>query len=590
MKLLEKKNSCTKQQCKWVQSRAICYWYILHEIFDQLPNEFFTDFKWIAKACDRYFQIWLPLLEYAGRYGYPLVPPPDVELIWFCHMLAPESYEKDCMKTAQFMPNHALFDNNTRQKALNFAKYLWQVQYENEDFYLDYQRRDKQWFQTNYNVQRFSFNIFVAVEAMRIFFYQINLPHYKNEEFVGRGTMMYFCAIDSELEFERFFTGFNFYQLWHTHLLHPQKYKQDTESVHNGIYSHFQIEFALEPNQKIVLNRSKITEQAAQFWKRRLTQQGLEGTSFWGIPSLPTTKTHQLTQYPNSECLRIRIANYGKFQICQSLKKIVRSKQLLILQDRKDAKYKKINKRQTNARALHVCEVSDGKQGQSFYAKVVLCKYLQLHSVEVFSDLFRQKKPAIQVNVIGSEVLPQQKDVSSNYRQGKYPVYQEGRRYVQLCINGYRVAIVEAKVDEVAQVKFKAYWINRKSSFPYKFMPNYADGVYNTRIPFFNEKNDISQEIPVVIDARKGSCRVQNTIVNQYQTQIYSLGLMLSVGVLMAACSEDVAKILGDEEGSHSSSKKQNQFKIAFGASHQLLPQIKKRQVTFSEEGNQSEN
>ena len=79
----------------------------------------------MRRAIDRYEQCWLPLLKTHGKT--PLVPPADVEYVWYCHAIS-GAYERDCAGLAStYAP---ILESEAQWSAtMNRTRQLWEDAY-----------------------------------------------------------------------------------------------------------------------------------------------------------------------------------------------------------------------------------------------------------------------------------------------------------------------------------------------------------------------------------------------------------------------------------------------------------------------------
>ena len=77
------------------------------------------------RAIDRYEQCWLPLLKTHGNT--PLVPPADVEWVWYCHAIS-GAYERDCAGlSSTYVP---ILESEVQWSAtMNRTRQLWEDAY-----------------------------------------------------------------------------------------------------------------------------------------------------------------------------------------------------------------------------------------------------------------------------------------------------------------------------------------------------------------------------------------------------------------------------------------------------------------------------
>ncbi|XVF41835.1 hypothetical protein PTKIN_Ptkin01aG0312600 [Pterospermum kingtungense] len=92
----------------------------------------------IIEAIRRYDEVWMPLIADLTVEGStpPLVLPPfDVEWVWFCHTLNPVGYNKYCeSRFSKLIGKPAIFDEENEEYALMRCKQIWVQRYSSEPF------------------------------------------------------------------------------------------------------------------------------------------------------------------------------------------------------------------------------------------------------------------------------------------------------------------------------------------------------------------------------------------------------------------------------------------------------------------------
>ncbi|XP_074276133.1 uncharacterized protein LOC141599904 isoform X2 [Silene latifolia] len=94
----------------------------------------------LVEAIRRYEELWLPLLSDLTTDGHkedsPMVLPPfDIEWVWYCHTLSPVHYRKYCEKRFSKVIGKALiFDEENEDYAVNICRDIWRKRYPNEAF------------------------------------------------------------------------------------------------------------------------------------------------------------------------------------------------------------------------------------------------------------------------------------------------------------------------------------------------------------------------------------------------------------------------------------------------------------------------
>uniref|UniRef100_A0A7N0U955 GRPD C-terminal domain-containing protein n=1 Tax=Kalanchoe fedtschenkoi TaxID=63787 RepID=A0A7N0U955_KALFE len=91
----------------------------------------------LFEAIRRYEVLWMPLISEvaaAEESAPPIILPPfDVEWVWFCHTLDPVGYRSYCeLKYSKLIGKAAIFDEENEEYALMRCKELWVTKYPTE--------------------------------------------------------------------------------------------------------------------------------------------------------------------------------------------------------------------------------------------------------------------------------------------------------------------------------------------------------------------------------------------------------------------------------------------------------------------------
>ncbi|KNA14983.1 hypothetical protein SOVF_102110, partial [Spinacia oleracea] len=93
----------------------------------------------LIEAIRRYEELWMPLISdlTVGPNQRPpmILPPFDIEWVWYCHTLNPVHY-KDYCKTrfSKVIGRATLFDEENEEYAVNRCREIWKKRYPNEAF------------------------------------------------------------------------------------------------------------------------------------------------------------------------------------------------------------------------------------------------------------------------------------------------------------------------------------------------------------------------------------------------------------------------------------------------------------------------
>ncbi|CAL0300111.1 unnamed protein product [Lupinus luteus] len=92
----------------------------------------------LAEAIRRYHDLWMPLisnLTVTDSSPPMILPPLDVEWVWFCHILNPVSYLEYCERRfSKVIGRVAIFDEENREYALMRCREIWSSEYPSQPF------------------------------------------------------------------------------------------------------------------------------------------------------------------------------------------------------------------------------------------------------------------------------------------------------------------------------------------------------------------------------------------------------------------------------------------------------------------------
>ncbi|XP_050937199.1 glycine-rich domain-containing protein 1 isoform X1 [Cucumis melo] len=95
----------------------------------------------ITEAIRRYEELWMPLisdLTVAGSSPPMILPPLDVEWVWFCHTLNPVGYKHYCeTRFFKLIGKPSIFDEENEEYAYMRCKEIWVKKYPTQSFELE---------------------------------------------------------------------------------------------------------------------------------------------------------------------------------------------------------------------------------------------------------------------------------------------------------------------------------------------------------------------------------------------------------------------------------------------------------------------
>ena len=253
----------------------------LHEVD---ANPWLHSEPYLRNAIRRYETCWLPLA--ASRSD--LQPPVDVHWVWHVHMLAPYFYETDCLALVNTTVQHDLPED--QQRGLTTTRRLWEERY-SEPFIVDSQS------DLDDRLRRYrtkcSYDIEAAVARQKVFYYQVSLPHYRDNKFLDTAVRRYkkFLFLKRQNPNAFLVPCYDVDLAWHAHQLRPDVYKKDSTAFLGRMFNHDDNVGDRSPNSKL----SEGDKNTRQLWKAAFGEQfAISGAMYRGEP--PCGKLHTLGQ------------------------------------------------------------------------------------------------------------------------------------------------------------------------------------------------------------------------------------------------------------------------------------------------------
>lgn len=91
----------------------------------------------ILEAIRRYDQLWMPLIADLTTVSKPpmILPPLDVEWVWFCHTLNRANYRDYCeSRFGKLIGKPNIFDDENEEYAVNRCRKIWEYKFPSEPF------------------------------------------------------------------------------------------------------------------------------------------------------------------------------------------------------------------------------------------------------------------------------------------------------------------------------------------------------------------------------------------------------------------------------------------------------------------------
>ncbi|GAA0176038.1 hypothetical protein LIER_29102 [Lithospermum erythrorhizon] len=189
----------------------------------------------ILQAIRRYDKLWMPLMADLSVGSTPpmILPPLDIEWVWFCHTLNPASYKQYCeSRFPKIIGKPTIFDEEIEEYALGRCKEIWDNRYPSEPFVNE----------TDENVEALYdvYGDLMDLVLKHRYLYTKFSEHYRSE-------LMYLISARQRYKgflhmVHRFADGYSclvptsdIALMWLTHQSYPTMYTLDTKELEDGI-------------------------------------------------------------------------------------------------------------------------------------------------------------------------------------------------------------------------------------------------------------------------------------------------------------------------------------------------------------------
>ena len=207
----------------------------------------------------RYERFWLPVLQQYSNNAeedLTLEPPEDVKWVWHVHLLAPNAYSQDMKQSALArIPSFNLKPDKNKQRKRR-AKNFWEELFPDEPYEAKADPRPE-----IFPPSDFSYDIVAAAERQKVFFYQVSLPHYRDEDFLKSAIRRYhkYLLLQQQNPNEFLVPCYDMDIVWHTHQIDHLAYVEDTLKILGRVLNHDDSVNNREPGSKLS-NSSEVTQ------------------------------------------------------------------------------------------------------------------------------------------------------------------------------------------------------------------------------------------------------------------------------------------------------------------------------------------
>ncbi len=235
----------------------------------------------VSEAIYRYEKLWLPLA--AKHPNRLLLPPLDIRWIWHVHMLSPLNYQKDCNSVVGTLIATGYARNTAEENSAIFqGRQVWETLYPNEKIDLEIDRDWSVLSPTSYE-SKISYDIHAAVSRQKIFYYQVSLPHFKDQKFLDSALRRYkqYLMLKKTNPFTFLVPCYDMDLIWHTHQGVPDIYARETTLYLGDTLNHDDSVNDRNPGSKLV----QCDAQTRELWKKAFNENFVEGGAmFRGNP------------------------------------------------------------------------------------------------------------------------------------------------------------------------------------------------------------------------------------------------------------------------------------------------------------------
>ncbi|XP_024005248.1 glycine-rich domain-containing protein 1 isoform X2 [Eutrema salsugineum] len=186
----------------------------------------------IAEAIRRYDELWMPLISdlTVGSKPPMILPPLDVEWVWFCHSLNPVSYRDYCLKKfSKLIGKPAIYDEENEDYAVLQCEKIWVTRYPEESFE---NRADPD---SPEPVSSSNEDIKTEVEKQRFLWEKFSAPYMSESVYLIAARLRYkgFLLILHKFkeEITRLLPASDILLMWLTHQSYPTIYTEDVDEM-----------------------------------------------------------------------------------------------------------------------------------------------------------------------------------------------------------------------------------------------------------------------------------------------------------------------------------------------------------------------
>lgn len=198
----------------------------------------------VLEAIRRYKQFWMPLAAELGQ-SQTLLPPLDVQWVWHCHCLNPDSYRRYCVsRFARIIDKPLLLESKSEVDSLERCRKIWSERFPSEPFDLRVKPRlgsdsgavHPVNVSSERNAEDDDFDLVAAISTQAsLYQQQVFQPFMWEYAFLVAASERFKCFLYLLKKYNEIFTAcvptFDIILMWTAHQNSPVAYTRDVEWV-----------------------------------------------------------------------------------------------------------------------------------------------------------------------------------------------------------------------------------------------------------------------------------------------------------------------------------------------------------------------
>ena len=173
------------------------------------------------------------------KFIFHIIIVTDIHWVWHVHMLAPVTYKSDLERLFTRRINHRPQEWLVLRERRDYTRKLWNELWPEEPFDPSPDVEEIEERICDYQ-PGFDYDIATAVQRQRLFFYQVSLPHYRNEAFLQTAKLRYKMYLHLKALHPLVFLVpcYDMDIFWHAHQAQPLIYEEETEAAVGHLLPH----------------------------------------------------------------------------------------------------------------------------------------------------------------------------------------------------------------------------------------------------------------------------------------------------------------------------------------------------------------